>query len=158
MVLRRITEQDDAALAVIIRQLLEKHQLDIPGTVYFDKELDRLSRYYLAETDRDYFVAVDEKGEVAGGVGYARFDELDSCAELQKLYLKEEVQGSGYGYTMIEHIKNEVSERGYKQLYLETHTNLPAAIHMYEKTGFREIERLPGCVHSTMNRFYLAEL
>lgn len=158
MVLRRITEQDDAALAVIIRQLLEKHQLDIPGTVYFDKELDRLSRYYLAETDRDYFVAVDEKGEVAGGVGYARFDELDSCAELQKLYLKEEVQGNGYGYTMIEYIKNEASKCGYKQLYLETHTNLTAAIHMYEKTGFKEIERLPGCVHSTMNRFYLAEL
>ena len=132
MVLRRITERDDAALAVIIRQLLEKHRLDIPGTVYFDKELDRLSRYYLAEPDRDYFVAVDENGEDA--------------------------QGSGYGYMMIEHIKNEASECGYKRLYLETHTNLPAAIHMYEKTGFREIERLPGCVHSTMNRFYLAEL
>lgn len=158
MVLRRITEQDDAELAAIIRQLLEKHQLDIPGTVYFDKELDRLSRYYLAEPDRDYFVAVDEKGKVAGGVGYARFDELDSCAELQKLYLKEEVQGNGYGYTMIEYIKKEASKCGYKQLYLETHTNLPAAIHMYEKTGFKEIERLPGCVHSTMNRFYLAEL
>ena len=92
---------------------------------------------------------------------FVLFDN-DSKAELSNL-----IRGRAYtlnydkllmDYDMIEHIKNEASECGYKRLYLETHTNLPAAIHMYEKTGFREIERLPGCVHSTMNRFYLAEL
>lgn len=47
---------------------------------------------------------------------------------------------------------------GYKLLYLETHTNLATAVKMYEKLGFREIEKPKAVVHSTMNRFYIKEL
>ena len=38
-----ITEDDDAAIAAIIRANLERYHLDIPGTAYFDPELDHLS-------------------------------------------------------------------------------------------------------------------
>ncbi len=47
---------------------------------------------------------------------------------------------------------------GYKQSYLETHDNLQAAIHIYEKCGYKEIERPKEVVHSTMNRFFLKVL
>ena len=47
---------------------------------------------------------------------------------------------------------------GYKKLYLETHTNLEAAIHIYEKCGYEEIDKPAGVVHATMNRFYIKEL
>jgi putative acetyltransferase len=43
-------------------------------------------------------------------------------------------------------------------MYLETHNNLKAAIHVYKKCGYREIERPKAVVHSTMNRFFLKEL
>ena len=43
---REMTEDDNAAVAKLIRKNLEKHKLDIPGTVYFDKGLDHLSDYY----------------------------------------------------------------------------------------------------------------
>lgn len=43
---RTITAADDAALAKIIRTNLEQLQLDIPGTAYFDPELDHMSQYY----------------------------------------------------------------------------------------------------------------
>ncbi len=33
---RKITAADDAAIAKIIRENLEKQHLDIPGTAYFD--------------------------------------------------------------------------------------------------------------------------
>ena len=49
-------------------------------------------------------------------------------------------------------------EMGYKKMYLETHTNLKAAIHLYEKTGYKHIERPQSVVHSTMDRFFLKEL
>lgn len=158
MELRVIRQQDDAILAAIIRKILKNHKLDIPGTAYFDKELDHLSKHYDGATDRAYFVVVDDNDEAVGGVGFSAFPEMESCAEMQKLYLKEELQGNGFGYIMIDFIKKEAAKKGYKQLYLETHTNLPAAIHMYEKTGFCEIERPLCCVHSTMNKFYLAQL
>mgnify|MGYP002659606647 FL=1 len=47
---------------------------------------------------------------------------------------------------------------GYKNLYLETHTNLSAALKLYEKTGFHQIKKPCSTPHGTMNRFYLKEL
>ena len=47
---------------------------------------------------------------------------------------------------------------GYRRIYLETHTNLEAAMHEYERSGYRRIERPASVVHSTMDRFYLKEL
>ena len=43
---RRINADDDEVLAEIIRANLEKLRLNIPGTAYFDPELDHLSVYY----------------------------------------------------------------------------------------------------------------
>ena len=58
---RTITAADDAALAKIIRTNLEQLQLDIPGTAYFDPELDHMSQYYAkAPEKRAYFIALDE--------------------------------------------------------------------------------------------------
>ena len=47
-IIRPITAADDPAIAGIIRRNLEHYHLDIPGTAYFDKELDSLSRFYNA--------------------------------------------------------------------------------------------------------------
>ena len=47
---------------------------------------------------------------------------------------------------------------GYRQLYLETHSNLTAAMRLYEKLDFRRIERPQAVVHSTMDHFYLKAL
>ena len=46
---REITEEDDAILAGIIRANLEAAGLDIPGTAYFDPELDHDNPF--AESD-----------------------------------------------------------------------------------------------------------
>ena len=43
---REIQAADDKIIAGIVRANLEKFHLDIPGTVYFDPELDRLSEFY----------------------------------------------------------------------------------------------------------------
>ena len=40
----------------------------------------------------------DEDGTVVGGVGFAEYPVRENCAELQKLYLTDEVKGRGYGY------------------------------------------------------------
>lgn len=121
-----ITEDDDVAIAAIIRANLERYHLDIPGTAYFDPELDHLSSYYNIGTDeRVYFILTDESGRVIGGAGIAEFPGIDDCAE---------------------------------GLYLETHSNLDVAMHMYEKYGFHLIGRPETVVHSTMDRFYMKEL
>lgn len=157
--IRPIAPGDDAPLARIIRTNLEKFHLDIPGTAYFDPELDHLSRYYGAAPNlRAYFVAVDEAGRVLGGVGLAEFSGFSHCAELQKLYLAEEVKGRGLGTRLMRQVQSCARGLGYGQMYLETHSNLQAAIRLYEKLGFQRIQRPAGAMHGTMDHFYLKAL
>ena len=101
-----ITEDDDAAIAAIIRANLERYHLDILGTAYFDPELDHLSSYYNIGTDeRVYFILTDESGRVIGGAGIAGFPGIDDCAEVQKLYVADGWKGRGYGRLLMKTIE-----------------------------------------------------
>ena len=156
---RKIKAADDAAVAGIIRANLEKLHLDIPGTAYFDPQLDHMSAYYYAAPEkRAYFVALDETGRVIGGVGIAEFAGIPDCAEIQKLYLDDSTKGKGYGRELMKLAEAEARKAGYKRLYLETHSNLTVAMKLYEKLGFRQIERPETVLHGTMDHFYLKEL
>ena len=159
MIYRQITKADDEVLAKIIRANLKAHSLDIPGTVYFDKNLDHLSDYYLDNGEkRFYYILTDESENIIGGVGLAEFSAFDSCAELQKLYLIDSAKGQGLGYKLIELIEEKARALAYKRIYLETHDNLSVAIHLYKKCGYIEIEKPKEIVHSTMTRFFLKDL
>ena len=154
-----ITAEDDAALARIVRHNLEMHDLALPGTAYCDEQLDHLSGYYLADPEkRFYLVLRDGAGKTLGGVGVAELSFFEDCGELQKLYLADEAKGAGLGYELIARIEDKARELGYRRLYLETHSNLRAALHVYEKSGYRQIPRPAEAVHGTMDRFYIKEL
>lgn len=153
-----LSEEYDAPLAALIRRSLKLRRLDIPGTAYYDEGLDHLSACYSGDPRKRAYYVLLREGELVGGIGLAELPFLDNCCELQKLYLSEEMQGRGIGYRMIAFIEERAREMGYRRMYLETHTNLGAAIHLYEKTGYREIPRPEAVIHSTMNRFYLKEL
>ena len=157
--MRTITEADDPLIAEIIRTSLKKYHLNIPGTVYFDPELDHLSKYYHSLPEkRGYFIATNHEGQVIGGVGIAEFNGFDNCAELQKIYLIDQEKGKGLGKCLLELAEDFARSLGYQSLYLETHTNLETAIAMYEKNGFQRIHKPKSVVHSTMNRFYRKRL
>lgn len=154
-----LDQADDRAIARIIRDNLENYHLDIPGTAYYDPELDHLSTYYRKDNGkRAYFILKDEDGKVLGGVGMADFPPVPTCAELQKLYLSDTVKGLGLGYKLMEKIESEAVKRGYTAMYLETHSNLEAAMHLYERAGYELIDRPESVVHTTMDRFYYKQL
>ena len=153
-----LSAEYDEDLAGLIRSLLKKHHLDIPGTAYYDESLDHLSEYYQKRPGSRAYDVLLKEGRLIGGIGIAEFPDFDHCCELQKIYLAEGAQGQGIGYRMIDHIEERARELGYKKMYLETHDNLQAAIHIYEKAGFRSIPRPESVVHSTMNRFFIKDL
>ena len=159
MKIQGLNSNFDRALADLIRTNLKKHHLDIPGTVYFDDNLNHLSDFYLADRDkRYYYVMTDDSDRLVGGIGLAEIGLFDDCCELQKLYLADEVKGAGHSYKLVSLIEQKAKELGYKRMYLETHDNLATAIHLYEKCGYKEIEKPAGVVHATMNRFFIKEL
>ena len=156
---RKITKADDERIAAIVRANLEKNGLNIKGTAYFDPELEHLSEFYNKDPlKRVYFVALNEEGQVIGGAGVAEFDGMENCAELQKLYLDDSAKGKGYGKALAQTAEDWARSVGYGNLYLETHTNLKAALALYEKMGFHKIEKPAAAMHGTMNCFYLKKL
>ncbi len=159
MLFREIVPEDNAPLAALVRECLKANGLDIPGTVYYDPELDVLSDFYLGDPEkRFYLVAADEENRAVGGIGLANFPGFRNCAELQKLYLSEFLRGQGTGYLLVKMIEEKAAAMGYEQMYIETHSNLETAIQLYKVRGFQTIEKPPEVVHSTMNRFFLKKL
>ncbi len=156
--LRRITAADDGEIAAIIRASLESYGLNMPGTAYFDPELDHLSAYYCAAPDRRAYFIAEVDGRVLGGAGLAEFTGIAGCAELQKLYLADAVRGMGLGRRLMQAVEEEARRLGYDKIHLETHSALKAAIGLYEKLGFEKIDR-PACVkHGTMDCFYMKNI
>ena len=156
---RIIEEQDNYILAQIIRDNLKAHNLNVPGTVYYDDSLDHLSDFYLANPKkRIYYVMLDESNTVIGGIGLDELAFMPDTAELQKLYITDKAKGDGLSYELIKLIEDTAREMGYKQIYLETHDNLAAAIHVYAKCSYIEIDRPDAVVHSSMNKFYIKNL
>ncbi len=153
---KRLTAQYDSALAGLIRSTLERFKLDITGTAYYDEALDHLSEYYDVP-GRAYYVLLDGDKPV-GGIGIAEYAGYPGCCELQKLYLDRSCSGHGLGYEMVRFIEDKARALGYKRIYLETHTNLAAAIHIYEGSGYTSVDNRNEAVHGAMNRFYLKEL
>ena len=157
--IRPIACEHDPILFKIIRSNLEALHLDVPGTAYFDPELDHLSTFYAERSDkRAYFIVTNEDDKVVGGVGFAEFEGLPKCAELQKLYLDETVKGLGLSKEMMKIVELCAKKLGYEQLYLETHTNLAVAVCLYEKLGYESVPQPVPTVHTTMNRFYLKKI
>lgn len=157
-IMREITPDDNPAVAHLIRSNLKNHGLDIPGTVYFDPIVDKLCEFYCGYEGRGYYVMTDENGKVVGAIGFAEFPTFVGCAELQKLYLADSVKGRGLGYELIKFVEKKMREKGYKSSYLETHYNLQAAIHIYEKSGYSKIERPKDVAHGAMTEFYFKNL
>ena len=157
--IRSLKTKDDAQIAKIIRDNLEENGLAIPGTVYFDDILDHLSTFYAEEPSAcAYYVMTDANDNVIGGVGFCEFSHFDSCVELQKIYVDGTHKGLGLGRILLAYVEERARELGFRQMYLETHTNLGIAISMYKSHGYQVIER-PSCVqHSTMDTFLMKAL
>ncbi len=157
--IRSIEQRDDEAIAKIVRENLKTYHLDIPGTAYYDPELDHLSQYYAEKShERVYFIAETEAGEVVGGIGMERFAGFHSCGEIQKLYVSDQCKRQGIGQRLLEKIETYAKEQGIQRLYLETHSNLQEAVRLYERNGYQKISRPKEVVHSTMDLFYSKEL
>lgn len=158
MYIRPIKQSDDPFLAQIIRDTLSQYQLDIPGTAYFDPELDHLSEFYQADDRRAYFVLTDETDTPLGGIGLAEYDRDKEIAELQKLYISKEARGQKAGYQLIEKVLRFSEEQHYQAVYLETHHRLDAALHLYTAYGFKELSQpLRQTQHNAMDRFFIRQ-
>ncbi|MGM0941236.1 MAG: GNAT family N-acetyltransferase [Bacillota bacterium] len=157
MIIREIKQEDNAQIKKIIQDSLKSLGLAIPGTAYFDPQLNDLHQYYTELKHANYWV-VEMEGEVVGGIGIAPFNEHDHVCELQKLYVSPKTQGLGFARNLMETALSFASKH-YSKCYLETQHELTAACILYEKFGFSLLdEPLSGSDHSAMNAWYIRDL
>ena len=158
MQIREIEERDNQTIEQIIKRSLESYQLNIPGTAYFDPQLSSLAQFYKEQSDANYWVLVNERGEVVGGVGIAPFGQHKGICELQKLYITPEAQGMGLSKELM-NVALDFAKKHYTHCYLETLKKLHVANLLYSKLGFQQLEEaLDGSEHNAMDAWYIKEL
>ena len=157
MNIREIRKEDNAQVKKIIQDSLKSLGLDIPGTAYFDPQLNDLHQYYNDLAYANYWV-IEVEAEIVGGIGIAPFNEQEKNCELQKLYLSPKAQGLGISKKLMETALAFASDY-YEKCYLETMHELKTACILYNKHGFVLLnEPLQGSEHSTMDAWYLKDL
>ena len=77
-------------------------------------------------------------GELAGCIALHRLDG-DVC-EMKRLYVRSRFREQHIGSQLVRRIIDEAREIGYSSMVLDTLPFLKAAINLYKKLGFREIE------------------
>ncbi|WP_298737259.1 GNAT family N-acetyltransferase [uncultured Chitinophaga sp.] len=141
--LRLIAQQDNGTLAHIIRSTLLSFDAAVPGTAFYDPELDTLSETFQAPGSR-YWVA-EQNNTVIGGAGIYPSPGLPAAyCELVKLYLLPEARGKGIGKMLIAACLQSAGQLGYTHVYLETMPQLHMSLPLYEKMGFTRLEQPMG--------------
>ncbi|WP_343782400.1 GNAT family N-acetyltransferase [Alkalibacillus silvisoli] len=158
MQIREIEAKDNKTIEQIIKRSLESCDLNIPGTAYFDPQLSNLTQYYNLLPNAKYWVLVNDRDEVVGGVGIGPFGEKKEICELQKLYIKREYQGFGLSKKLMEEALNFAKEH-YTYCYIETMNQLQTANQLYIKFNFKQLTNpLEGSEHNAMDTWFIKEL
>ena len=155
--IRPVRLADNAALANIIRSVLDEFDGNRPGFASQDPETDAMFEAY-SQPGWTYFV-IEVDGEVKGGGGVGPLPgEQDTC-ELQKMYFLPDLRGQGMGKQMLNTCLAAASELGYKRVYLETLSSMKTARHLYQQFGFSYLDHPMGHTgHSGCNSWMIRDL
>ena len=64
---------------------------------------------------------------------------IEATCELKRMYVAPEARGRGIARSLLEHLEEEAVALGYSSLWLETGTEQPEAIALYESHGYEPI-------------------
>lgn len=85
-----------------------------------------------------YLVAVSDGRPVACGA-VRSLDE--ATAEVKRMWVDEAWRGAGLGSRLLRRLEEIAADRGHTHVVLDTHGSLHEAIALYERAGYRRVER-----------------
>jgi len=131
----RVDPADPAAREAVTRYVAE---LDVRFENGFDPgPLDAADdeQYRLP---RGVFVVARSDGEPVAGGGVRTFD---GTAEIKRMWVHSDWRGAGLGARMLRRLEEEAVALGHRVVRLDTRRVLTEAIALYERSGYRAIER-----------------
>jgi putative acetyltransferase len=118
----------------------------------FERELAELPGCYAPPAGR--LLIATGGGEVVGCVGLRPLEP--GICEMKRLWVEPGFAGRGIGRALAENIVAAAREVGYRRMRLDTiPARMPAAQHLYEALGFREI---PAYYHNPLAGVVMLEL
>ena len=158
LTIRPIQPEDNAQIAKVIRGALEDFDANKPGTVYYDPTTDDLFTLFQTPNSAYYIALLND--EIVGGCGIYPTENLpNGYAELVKIYLHQTARGKGIGKTLMLKCFEKAKELNYQHLYLESMPELAIAVGMYQKLGFKAIDKpLGNSWHFGCNIWMVKEL
>jgi GNAT superfamily N-acetyltransferase len=63
----------------------------------------------------------------------------EPVVEIKRMYVRPEARGRGVGAAILTALEHEAVERGFRVVRLETGPLQPEALHLYERSDYREI-------------------
>ncbi|WP_419750713.1 GNAT family N-acetyltransferase [Terrisporobacter petrolearius] len=102
-----------------------------------DEELKDMKNKYSLPYGRMYLAIV--KDEAAGCVALTKND--NEYCEIKRLYVRPKFRGKGISKALTEQVISDARKIGYKYMRLDTFPFMSSAIKLYEKYGFRIIDR-----------------
>ncbi|WP_026970882.1 GNAT family N-acetyltransferase [Aliagarivorans marinus] len=146
--IRPIQASDDVRVQQIILQVGKEFGAIGEGFGPSDAEVAQMSQHYLAEQRSCYFVA-ELGGELVGGGGIAAFNHSADTCELRKLFILPQGRGQGVGRQLSQACLAFAKDQGYSRCYLDTLSNMDAAIALYHSLGFERLTQpLDGTIHN----------
>jgi len=76
-----------------------------------------------------------------GTAGLKIIDKIKNIGELKCMYVLSEYHGQGFGFQLLEKVKEVAIHKGITIVKLDVKKNADKAIHLYVKSGFDEIPR-----------------
>ena len=158
MTIRKIQKSDNKHLSTLIKAIFDEYDAPKEGTVYSDPTTNDL--YQLFKNPKSALWVVEENGEVLGCCGIYPTDGLPiGCAELVKFYLMPKARGRKIGTRLMEQCIQFAIKLGYSQLYIESLSQFDNAVKMYQKLGFKTLEKPLGeTVHTSCNIWMIKNL
>src|SRR5689334_14473204 len=158
LTIRPIELADVPALLTIIADARREYGIGERGVELLEPSDHALYATYQRQRTL-YFVAV-RNGEVVGGAGIAPLSGADPLTcELQRMYLRADARGCGIGDALLERCLTAARQFLFVRCYLETVTQMQAAIGFYGRHGFRDLQApLGSTTHAHNDRWMIRAL
>lgn len=158
--IRAWTPGDREAVVHLIQTVLREYGLRWDPRLA-DRDVVDVEGFYL-QTGGEFWVieaiapSPDANTPTLLGTGaYYPIDRGDRAVEIRKMYFHPSLRGRGLGRYLLGQLEERIAARGFRTIWLETATQLAAAVRLYESSGY---QRTTGVETQRCDRVYVKYL
>ncbi|MDS3861619.1 GNAT family N-acetyltransferase [Thermosynechococcaceae cyanobacterium BACA0444] len=126
--------QDREAVAALIATVLGEFGLawEPQGA---DADVVAVEAFY--QDQGGEFWVIEQAGQIVGTAAYYPIARGENAVEIRKMYLHPQARGQGLGQFLLSQLEQQIHQRGFDLIWIETATIMNQAVKLYEKNGYQ---------------------